>query len=66
MDLLHVNKNVSHMSLHYSRLNGNAPSLSQEGKMSAVAKLEGAVRGGSVQGQMSYTRPSLVFATLNL
>ena len=54
MDLLHVKwiqiHCVPYGCLHYSRLNENVPSLSQEGKMSAVAKLEGAVRGGSVQG----------------
>ena len=33
MDLLHVNKNVSHMSLHYSRLNGNVATLSREGEV---------------------------------
>jgi len=33
MDLLHVNKNVSHMSLHHSRLNGNVATLSREGEV---------------------------------
>ena len=54
MDLLHVKWIQIHCVPYgcflYSRLNGNVPSLSQEGKMSAVAKLEGGCPRGKCPG----------------